>query len=411
VPVRLPHRARSVGWLLFAAAACGCSSETHSSTADEGTSHDAGARDAPAGNGGNGGGSSDGNGGAKSSGGASNDGGTPSNGGNASVVDGGADSGTPGASTLPNPPGPANVPQPSGAQAHFTVLPWAGFKAAASYTFDDSQPSQIAHYAELAATGVRATYYVNTSNKGLANYDATWKKAASAGNEIGNHTVDHCRHDLTNCSGTTSAGSIDAEIDQCTAYIESNLGQATVWTMAFPYGDAAYEPDAKKRFFIARGVGGGMIAPLDSTDPFNLPVFAAAGGETAEPFSGAIETAHGQGEWVVFLFHSLLPGDNWYAGVDIGSVTGSITHAQSLVDVWLDTVAEVGAYFIGQKLVQAASATAPIRWTLPAHFPPGRYVRAKVDGGQLSQSGHTLPWNGHGFYEIALDAGELIWSP
>jgi hypothetical protein len=34
-----------------------------------------------------------------------------------------------------------------------------------------------------------------------------------------------------------------------------------------------------------------------------------------------------------------------------------------------------------------------------------------VDGGTLSQDGVPLPWNEHGFYEVALDVGSATLSP
>jgi len=48
---------------------------------------------------------------------------------------------------------------------------------------------------------------------------------------------------------------------------------------------------------------------------------------------------------------------------------------------------------------------------LPEHFPPGRYLRVKVDGGTLSQNGKPLAWDDHGYYEVALDAGALTLAP
>lgn len=50
-------------------------------------------------------------------------------------------------------------------------------------------------------------------------------------------------------------------------------------------------------------------------------------------------------------------------------------------------------------------------WTLPDHFPGGHSLRVAVDGGTLTQGGEPLPWDGHGFYEIALDAETLTWTP
>ena len=44
-------------------------------------------------------------------------------------------------------------------------------------------------------------------------------------------------------------------------------------------------------------------------------------------------------------------------------------------------------------------------WTLPENFPPGKYLRVKVDGGTLTQGAAALPWVTHGYYEVALDAG------
>jgi hypothetical protein len=38
-------------------------------------------------------------------------------------------------------------------------------------------------------------------------------------------------------------------------------------------------------------------------------------------------------------------------------------------------------------------------------------VGVTVDGGTLSQGGKPVPWDSHGFYEIALDADSLTVSP
>ena len=50
-------------------------------------------------------------------------------------------------------------------------------------------------------------------------------------------------------------------------------------------------------------------------------------------------------------------------------------------------------------------------WTLPDHFPTGRYLRVTVDGGTLSQRGRPLIWDSHGYYEVELDADSLTLTP
>ena len=136
---------------------------------------------------------------------------------------------------LPVPPGVSDLPAPSGDAPNLRVLPWAGFRAAVSYTFDDSQPSQIEHWPALAATGARMTFYVNSSGKGNAGYASTWLDAIAQGHEIGNHTVNHCHATLADCSG--ALGSLDEEIDACSSHIIDDLGQPSVWTFASPFGD------------------------------------------------------------------------------------------------------------------------------------------------------------------------------
>jgi peptidoglycan/xylan/chitin deacetylase (PgdA/CDA1 family) len=324
-----------------------------------------------------------------------------------------------GPSTLPTPPGPGGVARPTGAAANLKVLPWAGFKSAASWTFDDSQPSQIAHYTELQAVGVPMTFYVSTGNSSEANYDATFKQAVRDGHEIGNHTVHHCHADLTGCSfGTVPGGdTLGSELDQCGTYIPQHFGQSAVWTGASPFGDTGYDSTAQSRLFIYRGVAGGTIAPNDNTDPFNLPCHLAAQGETAATFNAATDAAHTAGTWQIFLVHTIQPTtDVWYNPVDITDVTGAMSHAKSLGDVWIDTVANVGAYWRGEQVFSAVTPTSASgeltwAWTLPASFPPGKYLRVTVDGGTLSQGGAALPWVTHGYYEVALDAGALTWSP
>jgi peptidoglycan/xylan/chitin deacetylase (PgdA/CDA1 family) len=321
-----------------------------------------------------------------------------------------------GASGLPVPP-TRGVPKPSGTAGNLTVLPWAGFKAAASFTFDDSQPSQIEHYAELQATGVPMTFYVSSGNSTEANYDATFAQAVRDGHEIGNHTAHHCHADMTGCSFGATLGSVAAELDACTTYITQHYPQKDVWTGASPFGDTGYDTSAQTRFLVYRGVGSGTVGANDTTDPFNLPIHLAGAGETAGSFNALTDSAHSSGRWLIFLFHTISPTmANWYNPVDIGEVTGSMSHAKSLGDVWTDTVVDIGAYWRAQKLISTSTPTTSgtaktWTWTLPARFPAGKFVRVTVSGGTLAQGNQTLAWDDHGYYEVALDAGSVTLSP
>jgi len=336
----------------------------------------------------------------------------PTNAGNAPIA-----SRRPEASGLPTPPA-SGLPRPSGAPGHLTVLDWAGFKGAVSWTFDDAQPSHIAHYAELNAVGVPMTFYLTTNNDTEAGFLDTWQRAVRDGHELGNHSVHHCHAGLTGCTSGRPLPSLDAELDEATGYLVGHTGQKAVWTAASPFGDVGYDRAASARFLVNRGVPEGTIAPRDTeVDPFNLPVHAVVAGETAAELDQVTDAARAGGQWVIFLVHTLTPTNAlWYAPVAIGDVTAGMKHAQSLPDVWTATLVDVAAYWRGQLLLSGVRPTVTgssttWTWTLPDHFPSGKVLRVKVDGGTLTQNGRPLTWSPHGYYELALDAGALTLSP
>jgi hypothetical protein len=333
-----------------------------------------------------------------------------------------------GAAGLPLPLVARDVARPAGNTGlpGLRVLDWAGFKAAMSYTFDDAQPSQIEHYAKLKAQRVRVTYYINPTANWYPGFDATWKDAIAQGSEIGNHTTHHCRAAelADNDAGTCPAGlgSAGAEFDDTNDYIRTRLGQPAVWTAAYPFGDTDYRAAAASRFLVVRGVWPGMVAPGTASDALNLPITgfpgdpSSPGGDPLSSFNTAVDNALAQGRWMNYLFHTLLPTtQNWGGGEDIGVVTGNMAYAKSSGTMWIDSVANIGAYWRGQQLLQAAmpgtsAGVTTWRWTLPANFPPGRKLRVVVDGGTLSQNGTPLNWDRRGYYEVSLDAQSLSWT-
>lgn len=305
-------------------------------------------------------------------------------------------------SGLPVPPGAADVPQPAGAPGGLEVVDWAGFEAAVSYTFDDSNSSQISNYAALQALGVRFTFYMQTGKSDADN--AIWEQAVEDGHELGNHTKSH----LSNGTG--------ADVDEATAFLEDRYG-VQVWTMAAPNGAAVYSGLGETRFMINRGVANGVVMPNDNTDPFTLFCYIPPTGASTSAFNSQVDSARSQGGWRLVLVHGFTGGsDGAYQPVGLNDFTASVEYTKSLADVWIDSVVNIGAYWRGQKAFSAASPTTEgsdqnFTWSLPNNFPPGKYLRVTVTGGTLKQGGNTLPWDPHGYYEVALDAESLTLSP
>jgi peptidoglycan/xylan/chitin deacetylase (PgdA/CDA1 family) len=309
----------------------------------------------------------------------------------------------PGPSDIPPAPGPDNVPAPSGAPGGLTVLDWAGFPAAVTYSFDDNDGSQLNYYDQMHAIGGRYTFYLVTNPGviGTAITDAAWKKIRDDGNEIGNHTTDH------NC-GT-------ANIDGGNSAIQTTFG-APPTTLAAPYGDSACASQAPGRVFINRGVGPAQpVKPLDNSNPFNLNCYIPATDQAASEYNKNIDSALSQKGWVIYVIHGIKPTSHSYQPVAWEGLKGAIEYAKSK-NVWIDTMENIGSYWLGQKAFAAATTqmngdTTTWTWTLPEKFPTGKYLRVKVDGGTLTQGGAPLTWDPHGYYEIELDKKTLTLAP
>jgi hypothetical protein len=415
---------------MLALPACSSDSESPGGAGASGGANTGGAASggstATGGSGSGSGGAGTGGAGASSTGGAASGGsagaatgGSGGSGGSAGSTGGSAGAGGsggsvgPGPSGLPVPPGPADVPKPSGTPGEITVLDWAGFKAAVSYSFDDANPSQISNYDAMNALGVPFTYYLYTSKAEAGN--AVWQQAVDDGHEVGNHTKSHKYANEVN---------VATDVNDATAFIEDNF-MATPYTFAAPYGDTGYGTGVSALFFINRGVSFSVIKTSTAASAAgNLPawipqssVTATAGGTNGEPsFNARLDTTRNEGGWEVICIHGFDSQQGTYQPVDFNGFVTHVNYAKGLGDVWIGTVRDVGAYWLGQKSFDAATtmtqgSDTTYTWTLPAHFPPGHYLRVKVDGGTLTQGGAPLTWDPHGYYEIELDKKTVTVSP
>lgn len=311
------------------------------------------------------------------------------------------------------------VAQPAGNVGGLSVINWAGFKGAITYTFDDNLTSQVTHYAELHAVGVPMTFYL------VANHGANpvWAKAFKDGHELGNHTMHHCYNSTGASNCTWSAGlfsGADAEIDDLTANLISTFKLPGVYTMAAPFGDKNWEIPASKRFIVNRGVVDDQAGFLPNTEksPMAIPCHITNAGETAAQLNTIVDDVRVKGSWRTVLAHNVDPAiiDYGYNPVQLADIVGTMTYAKSVGDVWADTMVAIGSYWVAQKALtdvqpKTVGKDKVYSWTLPDFFPPGRYVRIKVTGGKVTQCGTELAWDDHGYYEINLDAGSVTISP
>lgn len=296
------------------------------------------------------------------------------------------------------PPGPNDgVAEPTGAGTKIEVLPWAGFKAAVTFSLDDGNSSQIQNYSTLNGMGVKLTFYLITQNAS----DPVWKTALNDGHEIGNHTQTHA-------CGTTAAGESD---------IKSKFG-VTAYTMAAPNGDSACASQAQQNnIFINRGVSDAVISFTadDSSLAYNLNTNIPPSNASASSLTGPIDKAYSAGGWQTFCIHGFTGDANAYQAFPLASLTDAVKTEKQKKDLWIDTMVAVGSYWRGARAFAKATPTTSgsdktWTWTLPKGFPPGKYLRVKTDGGVVKQKAGTIPWDSHGYYEIALDEGSVTLS-
>jgi hypothetical protein len=308
-----------------------------------------------------------------------------------------------GPSSLPDPLGPTDVARPSGTAGDISILNWAGFTGAVTYSFDDNNNSQIQNYDTLNALGVPFTFYLWT-NQGSAS-NGVWARALADGHEIGNHTLSHNPNVCT-----------PGDINSATQFIQNNLNTRPL-TMAAPNGDICYKTAANGLFVINRGTGPAQpVMPNDNSDRLNLNCYIPNTGQPAAMFNNNVNDARTRGGWVIYVVHGFTGDGAAYQPVDVGQLTQAINYTKSLGDMWIGTMVDVGAYWLGQKAFSQATTTQngtakTWSWNLPGQFPPGKFIRARVDGGTLTQNGQPLTWDPHGYYEIALDAGSVTLTP
>lgn len=307
---------------------------------------------------------------------------------------------------VPPVPNVRGCPRPAGTAGNLTVLDWAGFAGAVSYSFDDGCSSQLEGYPRIKALGIRATFYLCSAWSSADN--GIWADALQNGHELGNHTAHH-----PNADGNGGQYDIAADTDDCSAFLQSRY-QVTPRTMAAPYGDPGYIEIARKRFLLHRGVQSGVVLPNSKDDPCALPSHTPAEGASAGALNELIDAACASGAWQILTLHGFSGGtDNAYKPLALSEFVTHVRHVQSLGNVWIDSVINIGAYWLAQRLFTELCPTisgnrTTWRWSLPKHFPPKQVLRVKISGGTLRQLDRVLTWHEQGYYELDLDAGELI---
>jgi peptidoglycan/xylan/chitin deacetylase (PgdA/CDA1 family) len=168
----------------------------------------------------------------------------------------------------------------------------------------------------LDSFGLKGTFYISDYFNGLSAQIAGWKKAATKGHELANHSVWHA------CEGGRpgrefvkgdydlryySVRRITDEIRTMNNLLKAMDGK-TARTFAFPCGDTkihdtAYIEGMQPDFVAARGVRS-EILPIAKIDLYDVPSYMINGQSGSELIALVKEAMRKQG-LLVFLFHGV----------------------------------------------------------------------------------------------------------
>jgi peptidoglycan/xylan/chitin deacetylase (PgdA/CDA1 family) len=239
--------------------------------------------------------------------------------------------------------------------ANTTKFTWPdGKHAAISLSFDDARESQLDVGVPLfAETKMAVTFYLTATN--IKARAAEWKKAAAAGHELGNHSMDHpCSGNFawsrTRALEDFTLDRMRTELSGASREIEALTGVRPT-TFAYPCGQT----------FVGRGRGVTSYVPLVSelfvsgrlwlSEAPNDPAFVDLAQLYGYPMDdvefGALEPvvrdAIDRGQWLVFAGHDVGPGPGRQV-TRVETIRALARYLETRRDVWVDTIGHVASY-------------------------------------------------------------------
>ncbi|CAN5620067.1 polysaccharide deacetylase family protein [soil metagenome] len=241
------------------------------------------------------------------------------------------------------------------AQGTTTPFKWPdGKKMAVSLTFDDGRNSQVDEGTPLFDKyGVKATFFVVPT--GVEQRLEAWKKAVSAGHEIGNHSLAHP------CSGNFLWARKNALEEYTLEKMENELAEANrqlneilgvnATTFAYPCGQKfvgrgqntrSYVPVIAKMFTLGRGWLDEAPNDPQYCDFAQLTGMEMDGKDFSEILP-LIEASKETGLWLVLAGHDI--GEDGRQTTRLAMLEQLIHYAQDPAnEVWLETAGMVAEY-------------------------------------------------------------------
>ncbi|NID10535.1 polysaccharide deacetylase family protein [Fibrivirga algicola] len=193
---------------------------------------------------------------------------------------------------------------------------WQDKKCAVALTYDDGLQVHLDNVVPaLDSLGFKGTFYLSGSFPGVTARVADWKKAATHGHELANHTLFHpCTggpgREWVKPDRDLSAYTVPRIVDEIrmtNTFLEALDGKKQR-TFAYPCGDRTiggtyYFNQVKGDFVAARGTASEMRQPT-AVDLANVGAYGI-NGQTGEQMIALVKQAMATNSVLVFLFHGV----------------------------------------------------------------------------------------------------------
>lgn len=199
---------------------------------------------------------------------------------------------------------------------------WKGKKAAVVITYDDAIDEHLDNAAPvLDSLGLKATFYITAFSASMQNRIDAWKKLATDGHELGNHTLYHpCvgntpGREWVNAENDLSKYTVkrmESEARMTNVFLQALDGK-TKRTFAYTCGDmtiadSSFMDGMHKDFVAARAVRNEMHG-IDQIDLYNVDCYMV-NNHTAAQMEEWVKKAEETGSLLVILFHGVGGGNS-----------------------------------------------------------------------------------------------------
>ena len=235
-----------------------------------------------------------------------------------------------------------------------TNQPWKGKKTAVVLTYDDAINQHLDNAIPvLDSLGLKATFYVTAFSQSMQKRMNEWKKLATKGHELGNHTLYHpCiggkgrewvskEYDLNNY---TVRRMVD-ETRMTNLFLQALDGKSKR-TFAFTCGDMKIGDssfiNAMKNDFVAARAVRNQMHKINEIDLYNVDCYIV-NGESAAQMIEWVKKAEETNSLLVILFHGVGGGNA--LNVDIQAHREFLQYLKkNEKDIWIAPMLEVAEH-------------------------------------------------------------------